>query len=47
MARGLLIVESRPASPEQAAAYHDWYDSKHIPEILQLDGFTSARKASS
>jgi hypothetical protein len=44
MARGLLIVESRPASPEQAAAYHDWYDSKHLPEILQLDGFTSARR---
>jgi hypothetical protein len=44
MARGLLIVESRPASPEQAADYHDWYDNKHIPEILQLDGFVSARR---
>jgi hypothetical protein len=44
MARGLLIVESRPASPELAAAYHDWYDNKHVPEILQLDGFVSARR---
>jgi len=44
MARGLLIVESRPASPEEAAAYHDWYDNKHVPEILQLEGFVSARR---
>jgi hypothetical protein len=44
MARGVLIVESRPASPDEAAAYHDWYDNKHIPEILQLKGFVSARR---
>jgi len=44
MARGVLIVESRPASPEEAAAYHDWYDNKHVPEILQLEGFVSARR---
>ena len=44
MARGLLIIESRPASPEQAASYHDWCDNKHIPEILQLEGFVSARR---
>jgi hypothetical protein len=28
MERGIMIVESRPASPERAAAYHDWYDNK-------------------
>jgi hypothetical protein len=39
-----MIVESRPASPEQAAAYHDWYDNKHVPEILRLEGFVSARR---
>jgi hypothetical protein len=44
MPRGVLIVESRPASPEEAAAYHDWYDNKHVPEILQLEGFVSARR---
>jgi hypothetical protein len=44
MAHGLLIVESRPASPEQAVAYHHWYENKHIPEMLQLDGFVSARR---
>lgn len=46
MARGVLIVESRPASPEEATAYHDWYDNKHLPEILAVDGFVSARRLS-
>ncbi|CAO5191994.1 Ethyl tert-butyl ether degradation EthD [Frankia sp. AiPs1] len=41
---GVLVVESGPASPEEAAAYHDWYDNTHIPEILTLDGFVSARR---
>jgi hypothetical protein len=44
MAGGLLIVESRPASHEKAAKYHDWYDNKHVPEILQLEGFVSTRR---
>ena len=47
MERGVLIVESRPASPEEAAAYHNWYDNKHLPEILQLEGFVSARRLES
>ncbi|WP_018505873.1 hypothetical protein [Parafrankia discariae] len=46
MASGVLIVESRPASPEEATAYHDWYDNKHLPEILQIDGFVSIRRLS-
>lgn len=44
MARCVLIVESRPASPADATTYHDWYDNKHLPEILQLPGFVSARR---
>jgi hypothetical protein len=44
MASGVMIVESRPASAEEAPVYHDWYDNKHIPEILQLEGFVSARR---
>ncbi|MFB4297582.1 hypothetical protein [Actinomadura sp. NTSP31] len=44
MASGVMIVESRPASAEEAPAYHDWYDNKHIPEILKLEGFVSARR---
>jgi hypothetical protein len=44
MPKGILYVESRPASPEQAADFHRWYDETHIPEILALDGFASARR---
>jgi hypothetical protein len=44
MANGLLIVESRPATPGDPASYHRWYDEMHIPEILKLDGFVSARR---
>jgi hypothetical protein len=42
-----MISESRPASPEQAAAYHDWYDNKHLPEIVKVPGFVSARRLQS
>ncbi|OHV33831.1 MULTISPECIES: DUF4286 family protein [Pseudofrankia] len=47
MANGVLIVESRPASPDELAAYHDWYDHTHLPEILKVDGFVSARRLES
>jgi hypothetical protein len=44
MARGIMYVETRPASPEQAEAYHRWYNDVHIPELLGVDGFVSARR---
>lgn len=44
MIRGILYVESRPESPEKADAYHEWYEGTHVPEILALDGFVSARR---
>jgi hypothetical protein len=44
MPKGILLVQSRPASPGDAAGYHDWYDNVHIPEILGVDGFRSARR---
>ena len=37
MTKGVLIVESRPASPDDAAAFHRWYEDTHIPEILSVD----------
>jgi len=42
--KGLLLVQSRPSSPDDVDAYHRWYDEIHIPEILALDGFTAARR---
>jgi hypothetical protein len=41
---GVLIVESRPSSPEQAAAFHQWYDETHVPEMTSLEGVVSARR---
>lgn len=47
MAGGILLVESQPASPADAAAYNNWYDNVHVPEILKVDGFVSARRFAS
>jgi hypothetical protein len=44
VSKGILLVQSRPASAGDAEAYHRWYDETHIPEILAVDGFRSARR---
>ncbi|MGA8331402.1 MAG: hypothetical protein WB777_19215 [Mycobacterium sp.] len=44
MAKALLLVESKPATPEQVDEYHAWHESTHIPEMLSVDGFVSARR---
>ena len=43
MAHGILLVLSDPVSAEADAAYNEWYDNVHLPEILTLAGFTSAK----
>ncbi len=47
MAKGILLVETRPASPDQAEAYHKWYNETHISQILAVEGFVSARRLES
>ena len=44
MPKGIMLVHSRPASPEELETYEHWYDEVHIPEMLAVDGFTSARR---
>ena len=44
MAKGILLVETRPASPDQVAEYHQWYNETHIVELLRVEGFVSARR---
>src|SRR4051812_43653295 len=44
MPSGVMIVESSPSSGRDTPAYHDWYENKHIPEMLQIEGFVSARR---
>jgi hypothetical protein len=44
MTKSLLFVESKPASPHLVEDYHRWHDSIHVPEMLAIDGFVSARR---
>jgi hypothetical protein len=44
MAKTLLLVESKPISPQLADEYHKWHEQTHIPEMLSVDGFVSARR---
>jgi hypothetical protein len=44
MAKGKLIVTARPESPDTIEAFNHWYDEQHIPEMLELAGFTAARR---
>lgn len=44
MPKGVFVVQSGPASPEQEAAYNDWYTNTHIPELLAVPGFVGARR---
>jgi hypothetical protein len=43
MARGLMYVETSPASPEEEAEYHEWYDH-HVRALLDVDGVVTARR---
>jgi hypothetical protein len=44
MAKGIIYVETRPSSPDREQEYNTWYDEVHIPELVALDGFVSARR---
>jgi hypothetical protein len=44
MTKSLLFVESSPASAELIEEYHRWHDQVHVPEMLTIDGFVSARR---
>ena len=46
MARGILYVESQPASPEEADAFDTWYEHTHMKEMLGIEGVGSARRLS-
>lgn len=44
MPRGVLVVRSRPVSPEREDEYNAWYSGVHVTELLQVPGFVSARR---
>lgn len=42
--KGIFMVLSRPASPEQEAEYNRWYEENHVPDSLLLPGFVRGRR---
>jgi hypothetical protein len=44
MTKGILVVSSGPSSAERDGEYNDWYNDVHLPDVLKLAGFTSARR---
>ena len=43
MARHVLLVHSNPVD-ERDAEFCDWYDHEHVPAVLTVPGFVSARR---
>jgi hypothetical protein len=39
-----MVVQTSPVDPAKEDEYNNWYDNTHIPEILQIPGFVSARR---
>jgi hypothetical protein len=44
VARGVYVVRARPVSREREDELNQWYDGTHIPELLAVPGFVSARR---
>ena len=42
MERWLLTVESNAVDPSREQELNDWYDSIHLPDILETPGFVRA-----
>ena len=44
MPKGIMVVQSRPVDPAREDEFNDWYSNTHLPEILAVPGFLSARR---
>ncbi len=45
MARFIMVVRSHAPNPEVSQEEYDqWYEERHIPEVLQLPEFISAQR---
>jgi hypothetical protein len=42
--KAILVVHTEPATPEQDAAYNEWYDGIHVPDVVALPGFVAATR---
>jgi hypothetical protein len=44
MPKGILLVSSAPSAAERDQEYNDWYNDVHLPEVVALAGFSTARR---
>jgi hypothetical protein len=44
MPRGIMYVETMPASPDRVEEYHTWYNDTHLAQITSVEGIVSARR---
>jgi hypothetical protein len=46
VADGVFLAYAAPASPSHDAELNRWYDEQHLPDVLDLPGFTAAQRYS-
>lgn len=39
-----MVVQSTPSDPSRSGEYNDWYENTHVPEILSIPGFITAKR---
>jgi hypothetical protein len=44
MPKGIFVAITNPVSDEREAEYSDWYETKHMHEVLGVDGFVSVKR---
>ena len=44
MGKAVYVVYSAPSSPDQEAAYNEWYDRTHLGQVCEVPGVTGARR---
>lgn len=43
MTRYTMLVSTNPVAGRDEE-YNDWYDNRHLPDVLKLDGFVAAQR---
>ncbi|MBA7468888.1 hypothetical protein ES707_04144 [subsurface metagenome] len=44
MSKWLLVVETNCADATREAEFHEWYNKTHLPDVLEVPGFTTANR---
>jgi hypothetical protein len=44
VARALLLVRSKPTTPQREGEYNDWYDRVHLKDVLAIPGVVAASR---